>query len=1247
EIYSVTAIGEAAFKDNTTLTHVLIPNSVTSIGSEAFRGCTNLQEMIMPNSVTRINWAAFMDCANLGNLVISENCTYISGSAFERCYALTDLYIPDSVTQIDGSTFRSCNGLIQVTIGNGLTSIDGYVFDLCSNLERVELGTGVNTIQDRAFGGCSKLTKVTFAGNAPASCSGSAFADAPATLYYITGTTGWTDPWNGMPTVAVDLDTPVIITQPASQVVMTEDSVSFTVAAIGSAGLIYQWYKDGSAIKGATDSIYTIDSVQMADAGSYAVTVSNGVNSVTSEEAILTVIDSTPTGDPAEDFAYTISGGVVTITGYLGSNEVVTIPNIIERCFVRTLGSASFRANNLIKKVVIPDTVKTIEGRVFLDSQSLESVEIGEGVETIGSWAFAGCVKLKTMVIPDSVTRTDGAFFNNPGLTSIIIGSNVTNFGDTFGLCGNLKSIYFKGNAPVANNIEANATVYYFSGTTGWTDPWCGRPAVEIDGILITEQPQSEILLEGDTVTFSTAVVGIGDLSYQWYKDGEAIKGATGSSYTIDSVQMADAGSYAVTVSNGVNSVTSEEATLTVIDSTPIGDPAEDFEYTISGDEVTITGYLGSNEVVTIPNIIEGCLVRTLGSSLFRYNKTITEVVVPNTVRTMGDWVFADCVNLSNVTIPNSVTVIGEHPFIRCNSLIEVTLPDSLTSIGYGAFDSCASLETVYIGNNVTAIEAYAFYNCRNLTAIELPAKVASIGSYAFNSCNSLTSIEVSDDNTTYSSVDGVLFNKDQTKLILCPAGKAGEFNIPNGTLSIEGSAFKSCIQLTVVTIPDTVTSIGNEAFRSCTSLQEMIIPDSVTEINWAAFMDCASLQNLVISENCTYISGSSFERCYALTEVYIPDSVTQIDGSTFRNCSGLLRVVIGNGLTSIDGYVFDCCSNLEWVEVGSGVNTIQDRAFGSCTNLTVVYFTGNAPETCSDSAFDDAPATLYYMAGAEGWTDPWYGMPTVEVDGLAITVQPQSQIALEDFTITFSVTAIGVGELSYQWYKDGEVIAGATASSYTIDSVQMADAGSYAAVVSNADKSVTSDEATLIVREPPSGTEGLEYTYNADGTAIVTGIGTATEEANIIIPEIVVKDGVIYTVTGIKNYTSFCWSDSFVSVSIPAGMTSIGTGAFRGCSNLTDIFVDPDNPNYTSVDGILFNKDQTVLVQYPCGREGEYVVPADVTEIGEMAFYYCSKLSSVTLNDGLETISNLAFYNCGIQPGIVIPDSVTTIGSS
>ncbi|MBR5977874.1 MAG: leucine-rich repeat protein, partial [Verrucomicrobia bacterium] len=536
EIYSVTAIGEAAFKDNTTLTHVLIPNSVTSIGSEAFRGCTNLQEMIMPNSVTRINWAAFMDCANLGNLVISENCTYISGSAFERCYALTDLYIPDSVTQIDGSTFRSCNGLIRVTIGNGLTSIDGYVFDLCSNLERVELGTGVNTIQDRAFGGCSKLTKVTFAGNAPASCSGSAFADAPATLYYITGTEGWTDPWNGMPTVAVDLDPPVIITQPASQIAMTEDTVSLTVTAIGSADLIYQWYKDGSAIKGATDSIYTIDSVQMADAGSYAVTVSNGVNSVTSEEATLTVIDSTPTGDPAEDFAYTISGGVVTITGYLGSNEIVTIPNIIERCFVRTLGSASFRANNLIKKVVIPDTVKTIEGRVFLDSQSLESVEIGEGVETIGSWAFAGCVKLKTMVIPDSVTRTDGAFFNNPGLTSIIIGSNVTNFGDTFGLCGNLKSIYFKGNAPVANNIEANATVYYFSGTTGWTDPWCGRPAVEIDGILITEQPQSEILLEGDTVTFNTAVVGIGDLSYQWNKDGEAIKGATDSIYTIDSV---------------------------------------------------------------------------------------------------------------------------------------------------------------------------------------------------------------------------------------------------------------------------------------------------------------------------------------------------------------------------------------------------------------------------------------------------------------------------------------------------------------------------------------------------------------------------------------------------------------------------------------------------------------------------------------------------------------------------------------
>lgn len=224
--------------------------------------------------------------------------------------------------------------------------------------------------------------------------------------------------------------------------------------------------------------------------------------------------------------------------------------------------------------------------------------------------------------------------------------------------------------------------------------------------------------------------------------------------------------------------------------------------------------------------------------------QTLKEAEVLDGVKSIGNLTFYSCLHLTDVNISNSVISIGRDAFSACDKLVNVNIPNGLTDIGIRAFESCISLKNIII-----------------------PSSVTNIGNFAFNGCYSLKSIEVAEDNSNYSSEDGVLFNKNKSNLICCPGGKAGEYTIPDFVTSMSSGAFSNCRSITKVVIPNTITSIPYGAFTQCYALTDVVIPNSVTSIEDSAFKQCSSLANITIPSSVTNIGTDAFNDTYKKQE--------------------------------------------------------------------------------------------------------------------------------------------------------------------------------------------------------------------------------------------------------------------------------------------------------------------------------------------------------------------------------------------
>lgn len=259
---------------------------------------------------------------------------------------------------------------------------------------------------------------------------------------------------------------------------------------------------------------------------------------------------------------------------------------------------------------------------------------------------------------------------------------------------------------------------------------------------------------------------------------------------------------------------------------------------------------------------------------------------------------------ISIVQIADGITDIPDSAFWGCETLVDVALPQTLRTIGKGAFGQCVNLTRINIPEGVTSIGDSAFLMCGSLTRLTIPDSVTSIEGNPFR--HLAAEIMVSPQNPAISVVDGVVFNKDGTRLIACPSNKAGAYAIPQGVLEIGTHAFENCNDLTDVTIPASVASIVGNPFDFA-QLELKLAPENpdFSLIDGVLF-DQTGTRLLVypcgrpgdtceVPEGTVEIGEFAFAGCQQLSAVTIPESVTVIGSNSFWNCENL-RLYVWDG---------------------------------------------------------------------------------------------------------------------------------------------------------------------------------------------------------------------------------------------------------------------------------------------------------------------------------------------------------------
>jgi len=596
-----------------------------------------------------------------------------------------------------------------------------------------------------------------------------------------------------------------------------------------------------------------------------------------------------------------------------------------------------------------------------------------------------------------------------------------------------------------------------------------------------------------------------------------------------------------------------------------------------------------------------------------------------------------------SITIPNSVSRIGPEAFSGNANLSSLVISASVETVDFSAFENCKKLESVVFEEGVRAIGSSAFSGCDSLSKVSMGEKVSKIGSAAFAKCTSLSNIDIVSSNDDFLCKDGVLYNRDQTKIIQYLAGKpATSYSMPDSVKEIEEYAFWGASLLTQLTISSSVEVLPEYSFDNCNGLSVVTIPDSVHSINAYAFGDCDNLNKVYVPNTVGYIDKNAFTSSKNVSVETVATTESPVsENSVTEDSKDTNDSVSGDKADTSKVYV-DFSENVLPGELGAGkimggnaVLLMSSKQAVRGVNLQSTETEDGIAASGSKPSYspDDYVTLLGTLATYNGEAND-IAVPTniskigdrVFYDNEKITTVslPETLTSIGDFAFARSALSSieipeGVTKIGYAAFyhcKDlGEVIIPQSTSSI--------DLGAF------------------------EGTKWLnDWLQSADGTTddfLIVGDGILLAYrgggGDIVIPN------------DVKSIGAECFkgNETIQSVQMPESVVFIGEDAFNGCKELKDIILPKQ---LATIDDRAFMDCSFMQVSIPDSVVEIGVGAFDATTIGsplQAVVFEGDTIPLLTYNSTAtrlsgENLRTLAFEGVAIA---IVNENIETVAGS
>ena len=981
-----------------------------------------------------------------------------------------------------------------------------------------------------------------------------------------------------------------------------ENGIEFYWYTIENADLKYTVkYKTGNCVTfnssdnlykatGKRISIYDNQYEEHLYPGIHTITAQLGNNEYAFE---IEIIENT-----AGDFEYFIQDGNAYITDCYIAGDIVDIPSEIDGYPVFGLTGFSSTGRK-ITKLNIPDSVRFISSDFFYAFQNLEELTVGASLSKLENRWFSSCSELTSITVSEeneNYCSIDGKVYTKDGQTLVVypLGS-----GDIYNVPDSVKNI---------DVIRADGYLH-------------------INCIFSENNPQ---FITEDGVTYS-----------------------------------ADR--------------------KTIISCSP--DKSGDYQMPESVTKIADYAFQDCNKLTAL-KFSEN--VTDIAYAAFYGCGSLTYIDIPESVKSIGLSSFSGCSALESITLPENLKTVGGYAFSECNNLKKVYITDlaAWCGIDFAGEDSNPAsysgalylndelITELIIPSGVSSIGDYAFSSNSSITSVNIPSSVKAVGASAFLGCDNLEKVNINDlaawcgidfvgEDANPSSISGVLYlnNKLVTELI-----------IPDGVSSIGDYAFSSNSSITSVNISSSIKVVGVSEFSGCDNLEKVNITDLAA---WCG-IDFADED-----ANPSSISGVLYLNDELITDLFIPYNVSKIGDFAFYNNSKLESITFIGTVEAIGEYAFFNNGILKNVTFISSVGNVGQYAFYECGNIEKVYIT-NLEQWC-ETDFANKEANPLYYAGKLYHNSNHIINLTIPDGVRRIGDFAFAGADITDITLPDTVVEIGDGAFfetdvsEFPTINSINTIPNYAFVGTNITSVDLPDTVTeigYAAFLGCAELSEISIPDTIL-RVKGQAFDNTEWynsqTYGAayidsvfykyftneyepqsiltvkDGTRVIADyavsdpyltevvlpdsvitIGKGAFDGSGNLKEIVLPDSLRYI------YGSAFYGTAIEKIEIPASVEYIDTGAFFECDSLTEINVAPDNPYYSSQDGILYNKDKTELLYCPEGKAGVIRIPDGVTKISEYAFrreyYSVNKINIIIIPSSvteIEYIPSGTFIQC------------------